>query len=176
MSFVRACEHIRNFSTGHESEARNIQDDKFEYPDNHIEADNRLSWFLGHLDKAYGNEAHYVVLKRDKELTVQSFNRRWAFKGSIIQAFGSGILMQRLKELKKKDLLQICGLYYDTIYENIELFLKDKDHILEIHLSNIKEDFKKFWNWIGAEGDLDAALAEFDIVHNQSKKKRWIFF
>lgn len=175
MSFVRACEHIRNFTAGHETQAKNIEADKFSYPDNHIEADNRLSWFLGQMDKEYGDKAYYVVLKREKANVVASFNKRWKNQGSIIKAFGRGILMQKLRNLTEPELLQLCDLFYDTVYDNIDLFTKDKSHVLPIRIENIKQDFRKFWHWIGAEGDIDLALAEFDKVHNKSKNRPWIF-
>ncbi len=172
VSFIKACSHITNFSSDHEGLSRSI-DGRFNYPDGHIEADNRLSWFLGSLDKAYGNEAYYVKLYRDKEATSNSFNRRWNLKTSIIYSFSEGILMTPVKKLTEDNKKAVCDLYYDTIYDNIDMFLKDKDHKMEIQLEEIKSGFKDFWEWIGAEGDLDAALKEFDTKHNPSKKRSW---
>jgi hypothetical protein len=33
----------------------------------------------------------------------------------------------------------------------------------------MQQDFPKFWHWIGATGDLDAAMATFATRHNASK-------
>ena len=59
--------------------------------------------------------------------------------------------------------------YCDTVNSNIELFLKDKPNQMTFSLENAKEDYRKFWEFIGAEGDLDAALSEFGVHHNASK-------
>ena len=173
VSFIKACSHIENFSSDHESRSRIFGSHKFDYPDDHIEADNRLSWFLGHLDKEFGNDAFYVVLKRNKKDTVNSFTKRWKLAGSIIDSFKKGILMLGDKKLKEPEAIEVCELYYDTIYHNIELFLKDKTNVLRIELENIKEDFVKLWNWLDAKGDLDKALKEFDTKHNTSTSGKW---
>ena len=59
--------------------------------------------------------------------------------------------------------------YCDTVNSNIELFLKDKPNRMTFSLENAREDYRKFWEFIGAEGDLDAALSEFDLLYNASK-------
>jgi hypothetical protein len=56
--------------------------------------------------------------------------------------------------------------YCDTVNSNIELFLKDKPNKLSFSLANAENDFRRFWSTIGASGDLDAALAEFQSKHN----------
>ena len=58
--------------------------------------------------------------------------------------------------------------YCDTVNSNIELFLKDKNKKMEFKLENAKQDFQLFWDLIGAEGNIDAALSEFDIAYNVS--------
>ena len=93
-SLIKACEHITNYTASHESRSKLIGENRFRYPDDHIEADNRLSWFLGTLDKKYGKEAFYVHLKRDKTKVIDSFSQRWTNQGSILKAFSEGILMQ----------------------------------------------------------------------------------
>ena len=91
-TFTRACEHITNFSSSHESLCKFLGVERFEYPKNHIEVDNRLSWLIGRLDKAYGDEAFYVHLKREDSLVAKSFTKRYG--GGIIKAYrGNGIIM-----------------------------------------------------------------------------------
>lgn len=51
-TFIKACNHITNYTCGHESRAKRAKLESrlnLDYPPNHIEADNRLSWFLGRL-------------------------------------------------------------------------------------------------------------------------------
>ncbi|TNF34848.1 MAG: hypothetical protein EP315_06710, partial [Gammaproteobacteria bacterium] len=91
MSFIQACQHITNYSSAHESRCHLIGDERLNYPARHIEADNRLSWFLGRLDQVYGNSAFYVHLSRAKPATVASFARRGDF--GIMQAYREGILL-----------------------------------------------------------------------------------
>ena len=58
--------------------------------------------------------------------------------------------------------------YCHTVNSNIELFLRDKSNKMEIRLEEIKIDFKLFWHNVGAMGDLDAALNEFNYHYNAS--------
>jgi len=76
--------------------------------------------------------------------------------------------MMELSE--RSDPMSVVLDYCHTVNSNIELFLKDKTRKLEINLENIDRDFIQFWRFIGAEGDIDAALAEFNIRYNASKK------
>lgn len=163
MTFIKACQHISNFSALHESRAHLVGEQRLAFPDQHIEADNRLSWVLGRLHKQYGDNAFYVHLYRDPAQTAASFSRRDHF--GIMKAYREGILLgaqeQQTAQAIAKD-------YIETIESNIELFLQDKHKSMDFRLENAKVDFKKFWNAIGAEGDLDKALKEWDTCYNAS--------
>jgi len=161
-TFIMACEHITNFTSAHESRCDRLGEDRLAYPDNHIEADNRLSWYLGRLDSHYGDKAIYVHLMRNSHDTASSYAKR-LFPGGIIPAYRKGILQHLPDDISD---MSVSLDYYDTVNSNIEHFLKDKTRKMEFNLENAKEDFKKFWELIGAEGDLDAAMAEFDIPYN----------
>ena len=43
---------------------------------------------------------------------------------------------------------------------------------MDIRLEEGRERFPEFWRRIAAEGDLDAALAEFDVRHNAAWDRR----
>ena len=62
--------------------------------------------------------------------------------------------------------------YCDTVEANIRLFLRDKKNWMEFRLEEGRERFPEFWRRIGAEGDLHAALAEFDVRHNAAWDRR----
>lgn len=171
-AIIEACKHITNFTSAHESKIDTIGQSRLDYPDNHIESDNRLSWFLGSLDEIYGDDAIYVHLKRDKKKTVESFNKRWDHLFSIIKSFSNGILNTPYQILSEAEKTKVCELYYDTVNNNIEHFLKDKTKTLTINLESINVDFKKFWVLIEAEGDLKKALLEFQKKHNKSKPRK----
>jgi hypothetical protein len=164
-SFIMACSHIKNFTCAHESRTALLGEDRFDYPENHIEADNRLSWLLGRLDKTYGDNAFYIHLKRNEEDTARSYVRR--FSSGIMKAYRRGGILMGL--LGESDQMAVALDYCHTVNSNIELFLKDKTRKMEINLENINHDFIAFWNFIGAEGELDAALAEFNNRYHAAK-------
>ncbi|MFT5697821.1 MAG: hypothetical protein ACI8ZB_000675 [Desulforhopalus sp.] len=166
VTFNEACGHIDNFSSAHESQARILGDDHFSYPKNHIEIDNRLSWFLGRIDKKYGTEAYYVHLQRDETKTAASYAKR--FGSGIIRGYAKGMMMGKHP---KSEAMEVCLDYCKTVNSNIELFLKDKPHKMTIHLETAKVQFVDFWDWIGAEGNIEQALAEWDTDHNRTHER-----
>lgn len=165
-TFIEACKHATNWTAGHETRAAQIGSARFDYPDGHIEADNRLAWFLGALNERYGSEPLYVHLLRDREKTAGSFLRRWDYqwRGGVIEAFAHALVMHA-PDWPDDDRADVCRWYVDTVNANIRLFLRDKRH-LTVHLETAAWQFPAFWHMIGAEGNLDAALAEFSIRHN----------
>lgn len=172
LTFIRACGHMENFTAGHESRARRLGDDRFRYPDQHIEADNRLSWFLGRLDRLHGNDAFYVHLVRNREDTIGSYNRRWVRNGSLIRAYCEGIQQIALHRLDRRRRLEVVADFYDQVHSNILLFLKDKENQMTIHIEKAAEQFPLFWKRIGAEGDLSRALETFQSRYNRSRTGR----
>lgn len=163
-TFIKACQHITNFTSLHESRASLIGNERLQYPGNHIEADNRLSWFLGRVDKQYGDNAFYVHLSREVSKTAVSFSKREGY--GIMKAYKEGILLGADENQSASD---IALDYIDTVESNIELFLKDKTNTMKFSLESAAEDFNLFWNKIGAEGDIQRALAEWKVNYNSSK-------
>lgn len=176
LTFIRACSHITNYSAGHESRARRLGSERFNYPDNHIEADNRLSWFPGALDREYGKEAFYVHLMRNREDTIRSYNRRWIRNGSLIRAYCEGIHQIALHKLDRQRRLDVVADFYDQVNQNIMHFLKDKEKTLTFHIEKAVDEFPGFWKMIGAEGDLEKALETFNQKYNKSKTRRFKVF
>lgn len=161
-TFIKACSHITNYTALHESRVHLTGSERLAYPDNHIEADNRLSWLLGRLDREYGDNAFYVHLHREREASAESFAKRSDF--GIMQAYREGILLGGDGQTPQ----EIAQDYLDTIESNIALFLKDKTQKMDFQLVNAKDDFSVFWERIGAKGDLDQALGEWDVRYNAS--------
>ncbi len=168
VTFIRACQHIDNFTAGHETLAALAGPARFDYPDHHIEADNRLAWFLGHFESFIRPGDRFVWLRRDPDEVTESFLRRWdsTYRAGIIKAFAYGILMQG-REWSPEDRRQVTRFYVDTVEANIGAFLRDKDHLV-CDLATAEADFASFWAWIGAQGDRDAALSEWSTRHNAS--------
>ncbi len=161
-TFIRACQHIHNYTSAHESRSHLTGADRFAYPERHIEADNRLSWLLGRLQYHYADQAVYVHLTRAPGACAASFVKRAGF--GIMKAYREGILMD------PPDLTDeaLAADYLDTVESNIALFLRDKTRVYRIRLEQAENDFRLFWEGIGAQGELDAALAEWGIRHNAS--------
>jgi len=162
-TFIKACEHITNYSAAHESRSTLVGTQKLLYPTQHIEADNRLSWVLGRLEQQYGNQAIYIHLSRNKQQTIESFSKRAGY--GIMKAYKEGLLLGGEADQSNK---QIAEDYIDTVESNIEFFLKDKTNKMNFSLDNAKQDFEVFWKFISAEGNMQAALGEWDISYNAS--------
>ena len=165
-TFARACQYVTNYTSAHESKTISIGKERIAYPENHIEADNRLSWFLGRLEQAYGDSAFYVHLTRNAEEVARSYARRFEAGSGIMKAYRNGILMGFSQE--ERYYHDIALDYCHTVNSNIEAFLKDKTRKMDFQLENAEADFRAFWDAVGAEGDFDKALVDFGRTHNAS--------
>ena len=167
-TFQRACSHFTNYTSGHETRTARLGEARLAYPDHHIECDNRLSWLLGRLDSAFGDDAYYVHLTRDKEAVAQSYAKRVKYDGAIMPAYAKAILMGGMRKNKDTDMIEFARDYVDTVTANITHFLRDKSNVMQIDIETVKQSFPQFCDWIDAKGDLEAAGAEFDVRHNAS--------
>ena len=181
LTFARACSHITNFTSAHESRSRLKGPEHYDYPDHHIEVDTRLSWFLGPLDAKFGDQAVYVHLLRNPEAVAQSFAKRYDVESSIIWSYRNVILMDYnidAEDRDAEDRMAYCHDYIATITQNIALFLKDKTAPIVINIEAPEKGFRALWTRIGAEGALEAALEEFHTKHNASaaapRRENWI--
>lgn len=163
MTFAKACSHITNYTSGHESHAGTLRTD---FPDNHIEVDAHLYHYLSLLLQKYPR-ACYVHLVRDREACVQSLAKRASFQWWAKFAF-------QIKD-DKADQRKLAELFYDNTNNTIEQLLKPHNSmrftITESSSVMPKILWSIFWKSIGAEGDHDKALEEFSIRHNASKER-----
>lgn len=169
VGFATACGHLSNYTSAHESLSGLAGSDRLDYPDGHIEIDNRLSWFLGSLARQFpDDETFYVHLRRDRQAVVSSFMQRWdsPFRASIIRAFAHGIVMRR-EDWSDEDVRIVCESYVTTVDDNVAEFLRTR-RSMEIWIESAIDDFPGFADRIGATGDLDAAVAELSVRHNAS--------
>jgi len=166
-TFARASAHITNYTSAHESRSGYLCEAHFDYPDNHIESDNRLCWLLGRLDRRFGDRAFYVHLTRETRPVAASWAKR-AHTG-MMNAYRYAILWHCPKDATP---MEVALDYCDTVEENIRLFLRDKTNRMDLPLEEARERFPEFWRRIGAEGDMAAALAEFDVRHNAAWDRR----
>jgi hypothetical protein len=161
-----------------------IGDARFAYPDDHIEVDNRLSWFTGELAERFP-DARYVHLVRDPAATADSYLERWprppasrrerlrkawasrAPGALLLPAFANGIVM-RWTKWPEQERRAVSEFMIQTINANIREFLRGRDH-LTVELESAADSFRTFWDWIGATGDEEAALREWDVRHHARK-------
>jgi hypothetical protein len=182
VTFAAGCGHIENFTVAHESRIELIGEARFAYPDDHIEVDNRLSWFTGQLAERFP-DARYVHLTRDESAVARSYARRWvtpagrtlsaarAFRNrgtnaGLMRAFANGIVMRSTPwPASERD--AVCAFMAQTVNATIREFLRSRPHVT-VRLEHAVEDFGHFWDWIDARGSREAALAEWQIVRNAS--------
>ncbi|MEO8244902.1 MAG: hypothetical protein ABI832_21670 [bacterium] len=166
-TFGAAVAHCTNFTSGQESQNDRIGPTRLTYPDQHIEIDNRLSWILGKLDQTFGDTAHYVHLQRDPQVVARSFASR--HKYGLMKAYREGVLSKHHNRHPQTPVIEVATELVDTITTNIHAFLKDKTKVMAVHVETMERDFPRFWHWIGASGDLNAAMAEWTVRHNATK-------
>jgi hypothetical protein len=160
-TFARACSHITNYGAAHESRITANGPSRLNYPDNHIEADNRLSWMLGRLDQKYGRSAFYVHLWRNPADVAQSFLRRWP--AGIMRVY-----REEISPAAETPDIEVALDLVRTVTANIELFLRDKPMQINIELETIESQFGNFWDAIAAEGDFGASTKELSVRYNAS--------
>ena len=171
---TKACDHLDGWTAGHESRARELGAARFDYPPNHVESDNRLSFLLGRLFDRFGDDALYVHLRRDPEQVAQSYNKRWTAPEAIMPAYQHGVLMRR-EPLKIRpgsdDGLQLARDYVLTVNANVTEFLRHRTNPMTLDLEHIVEQFPDFLDRIGATGDWNAIERELRTRHNASTRR-----
>lgn len=164
-TFTESFKHATNYTSGHESRSRLLGEARLDYPDWHIESDNRLSWFLGELDQRFGDDPIYVHLQRDFDLVVRSFVYRHHSAGTIMRGYGNGILMTG-RDRTPREWRLIAEMYVKTVTANIELFTKHKTNVVSLTLEDPEPGVIELWERGGMEGDLGAALSTWATTYN----------
>jgi len=157
----KAAQHITNYTAGHETKPGVIGRYKG-YPDNHIESDGHLIWTVPRLVAKYP-DAKFAVLRRDRKDLIDSLARRYYMQG-ILRLFHAD---KRHKEKQARE--EAAAWLVDCMYAYAERFLaaQFKCDFRIFNLEKMKTgDWVRFWDWIGAEGDFDKSLKEWDIKHN----------
>ena len=166
-TFARAAEHITNYTVKHESRTHLLGPARLAYPTRHIEVDNRLAWWLGNLDQTFGDTPYFVHLTRDPTEVAASYANRKHY--GLLKGYHKSLLCHRMRPNTETDMTKIAADMVATITANITHFLRDKTKVMQMPLETIEKDFPTFWHWIGAKGDLPAALAEWTVLHNASQ-------
>jgi len=166
-TFAKSCSHASNYTSGHETRTQHIGHERLNYPDFHIEADNRLTWFLGQLEDRFGDTAIYIHLIRNREETITSYSKRTVWVGGIMKAFGHGILMND-RDYSDDEWRKIAGFYYDTVNDNVKYFLMNKSRVITLHTESPELGLQQLWDIAGINGDFKKAISEWKIRYNAS--------
>ena len=165
-TFTKACQHATNYTTSHEGMALRHN---LDYPDNHIEVNNRLVWYLGLLDKKFP-DARFVHLMRDPESTALSYAKKKAGNEfNIIRTWRSSIRMGwyvRQGKDEERTVLDDCREYVDAVNGLVSSWLAGHPQSWIRVFIEDSSSFERFWNWAGMDGDLNAALATFQKRFN----------
>ena len=154
-TFAAACSHITNYTSGHETHCKRVAD--LDWPDNHIEVDGHFTWYLPLLVERYP-DAHYVWLRRNRPDTVRSIQRR----SRSVEKMARVMWMTGAKTAAQAR--QVAGFHYDNVTALCKAALPPMAQ--EVWLENARAWWRRFWDRIGAEGNYDAALAEWSVKHN----------
>lgn len=152
VTFSKACQHITNYTSSHETDWRKGPASLLNYPDNHIEVSAHLVYFIPNLRKRYP-DAKWVHLIRERDRTIASLSKRCGTEMSWFSYQWWGL----------KDSKQGATIFYDATNALCNVLLPDA---MKFHLEQAADQFPIFWKWIDAEGNLNAALAEFSIKYN----------
>jgi hypothetical protein len=157
---------------------------RLDYPDQHIEADNRLTFMLGALAKRFP-DARYIHLSRDVRLVGESYAARYDQRHGAAQRskrvartvvqghWGATPLAEawvhglhgRSATVPTPERQAVFTAMAQTMTDNIEVFLEGRPH-RTMDISEGAGHIGELWDWLGVEGDLAAAQAEFATRHN----------
>lgn len=167
-TFAVACSHLTNYTAGHETRVRRVVA-RLDYPENHIESDPRLSWHVGELALRYP-DAYYVHLIRRPEEVIASLMLRWN-TSKFLRFLRLALVNREERDYSTEEARRaLCELYVRTVTANVGVFLTGAKRMMVMELHRAKEQFPRFLSAIGAEGDLAAAAAEWDVRHNASRR------
>lgn len=156
VSFREACRYITNYKTGHETNCGLL-----EYPDNFIEVSPQLRICTVHLQEKYP-DAKWVHLIRSEEACIKS-----------LAALEDGRVMRAYQVLYPSvimtpSLMDIAHRYYWAENDNLRVLLPNA---MTIKLETARQQWKKFWDWIGAEGDFQASVTAWSVKRNTTEER-----
>ena len=154
-TFSKACKHISNFTSGHETRTKVAV---LNYPDDHIEVDPHLLWRMRDVIKKYP-DAKWVFVHRDAAKTMASMARR-----PSMSIWGHFAFMNRgiSPEAAAR------SIYSSTM--DIMSYYRDELKPLEVYTPVTDSKWAEFVAYIGAVGNMGAAKAELKRKHNASRR------
>lgn len=123
--------------------------------DNQIVINKQLIWSVDELE----GDAMLVHLYGDLDYTAEGY-RRFGFDEPTATRW-TPALKGKISQQPEESELTACLEYVNEVNAKISAALATREHSLTIDTSEIADDFRKLWQTIGAEGNLDGALDLF---------------
>ncbi|WP_127116203.1 sulfotransferase domain-containing protein [Shimia sediminis] len=149
-------------TAGHETRVKETYETRLNYPNNHIEADNRLTFFLPQLTEKFGNDAVLVIVVRDRKKIAASYSKRW-FKTNLPKLYSQGILLRDFHENSDTLLEGMVDWMYDTIF----FCSKYWKHVVIFDLENPREGLSALAEKITFDVD-KAEAAYYETFENRN--------
>ena len=157
-----------SYSVGHESRTTLFKD-RLCYPDNHIEVDNRLSWFTGLLREIYDpQETVFVHMRRDAHAVAMSYALRYR-PGGLLHAFMHGIIQTTPGNATHEDRVHTSLLMVEAIQSQCELFLQSVPMAVTIDLEQPRDGIRLLCEYVHLQKYEDTFLDAMGQVHNASR-------
>lgn len=164
MTFAKACSHITNYTSGHETHAGRID---LNFPNNHIEIDAHLCHYLSILLQKYPT-AVYVHLQRNQEDCIKSLSKRRSFVSWANFAF------QIKRTLTPAEYKKLAEIHYHNTNDMIPRLIHSENKATYIHvdIEQALQQWLQFWTTLSAKGAFNRAAREFYFRYNSSPKKK----
>lgn len=138
-TFANAFQCIEGYTSLHESQVQRLGEDRIAYPENHLEFDNRLVFFLADLTQKYATSGGVlVIVHRDHHLVAKSYNQRWS-KINIMKAWSQGVHLRDLSQ----NTFDVALDFVKYCYRQLDYFKPEWQHVVEIDLNNPENGIKE---------------------------------
>lgn len=162
VSFREACRYAQNYTTGHESKCGLL-----EYPDQHIEVSAQVRSVIVHIARKYP-DAKWVHLRREPASCIPSIAR--LDRGAFVEHYR--LLFNTI--MPSNQPIDVAYRYYWAENDKIEAqlqFAVPEGQRLTMHLETIRDGWRTFWAWIGAQGNYEASLMAWDVKRNTAEER-----
>lgn len=144
-TLANAFKCIEGYSSLHESRVQLLGDERIAYPENHIEFDNRLVFFLADLTQKFAaDRGVLVIVCRDHHAVAGSYNRRWS-KINIMKSWSQGIHLRDLNQNNYEvalDFVQYC-------YRQLDYFKMQWECVVELDVHNPEAGIQELLHIMG---------------------------
>ena len=132
-----------SWTSAHESNTKKRYADRCLYAQKHVEADNRLVFFLPRLTELYAASEMLVIVRRDRKKIANSYRKRW-WKFNLPKIYVFGILMRSFAESEDELIDDMVDWIYDTIFYHA----KNWNNVVVLDIEQPQEGFAKIFEYM----------------------------